>query len=123
MSPSSTSYTIQDPRKLLRHARVVAATHEQLQAVEPGPETVAQLAAGYRQTLDAVHEHLGDNLGAELRALSVPLEDAPSEGELRVAHAQLAGWLRGLMQTFEQAGALPPAGGSGLRPSDGHGYR
>jgi hypothetical protein len=78
---------------------------------------------------------LSDDLKEELARLSSPFEDAtPTEAELRVAQAQLVGWLEGLfhgiqatlfsqqmaaqaqLQEMRRRG-LPPGSGAG-QPAD-----
>jgi hypothetical protein len=47
-------------------------------------------------------EALSPDLQQELRMLALPFsEDAPSESELRIAHAQLVGWLEGLFHGIQ----------------------
>ena len=52
---------------------------------------VRELAAG-----------LPPDLAAELDRVSIPFDsDTPSESELRIAHAQLVGWLEGLFHGIQ----------------------
>jgi hypothetical protein len=46
---------------------------------------------------------LPENLEKELDALSVPFSEVPSESELRLAQAQLVGWLEGLFHGIQAA--------------------
>ncbi|MHC1557844.1 proteasome activator [Actinomycetospora sp. C-140] len=57
------------------------------------------------RAVDELATHLGPELREELRALDVPLPDAevPSDVELRIAQAQLVGWLEGLFQGAQMA--------------------
>ena len=60
-----------------------------------------------RERIDAsvkeLEEGLAPELTAELQRLSLPFtdEDLPSEAELRVAQAQLVGWLEGLFHGIQ----------------------
>lgn len=111
-TPATTTYTIDDPQKLLRLARVVMATRDQLQELDPGPELAEELGRAYADTIQAIHDTLGERLDAELDALTLQLPQQPSPTELRVAHAQLTGWLEGLFRGIQlaaaQGGAQPP---------------
>ncbi|GAA4880553.1 proteasome activator [Actinomycetospora straminea] len=55
--------------------------------------------------VDELVAHLGPELRAELRALDVglPADEVPSDLELRIAQAQLVGWLEGLFQGAQMA--------------------
>jgi hypothetical protein len=63
------------------------------------------------RTLKELGNALSDDLHHELEEIAIPLEDAPSESDLRVAHAQLVGWLEGLLQGIQAALLLRPGPG------------
>ncbi|WP_345415363.1 proteasome activator [Actinomycetospora chlora] len=57
------------------------------------------------RAMDELSTHLGPELREELQALEVPLpaDGVPSDVELRIAQAQLVGWLEGLFQGAQMA--------------------
>src|SRR6476619_7721440 len=59
--------------------------------------------------IDELHTHLTPDLRDELQRLALPLtrHTELSDAELRVAHAQLVGWLQGLLQTTQTALSEP----------------
>lgn len=59
-----------------------------------------RLREAHDRTLDELSEALSPSLRAELTSLTEPFDEeaAPSSSELRMAHAQLVGWLEGLFQ-------------------------
>lgn len=62
------------------------------------------LARIHSETMDALEDTMSEDLLDELRdfQLSVGSDGAPpSEGEIRIAQAQLVGWLQGLHQGFQ----------------------
>ncbi len=62
------------------------------------------LAKIHTETMDALEDTMSEDLLDELRdfQLSVGSDgEAPSEGEIRIAQAQLVGWLQGLHQGFQ----------------------
>jgi hypothetical protein len=70
----------------------------------------AQLDVGSRERLAEIYERsivelagaLSPDLQEELRMLALPFNDeVPSDSELRVAHAQLVGWLEGLFHGIQ----------------------
>ena len=101
---------------------------------EPSRERLAEI---YERSIVELSEALSPDLQEELRMLTLPFSaDAPSEAELRIAKAQLVGWLEGLFhgiqatlfaqqmaarQQIEQMRRLGPGGpdNPGDQPSDG----
>jgi hypothetical protein len=56
----------------------------------------------YQASLEELGEVLSDDLKEELATLSIAFDEtAPSDAELRVAHAQLVGWLEGLFHGIQ----------------------
>jgi hypothetical protein len=57
------------------------------------------------RAVDELAAHLGPELRRELQALDVPLPEGevPGDVELRIAQAQLVGWLEGLFQGAQMA--------------------
>ena len=102
---------------------------------EPGRD---RLKAIYEESVEQLAETLSPDLRDELARLAPPfVDDTPTEAELRVAQAQLVGWLEGLFhgiqatlfaqqmaarQQLEQMrGQLPPGQhGRGRRGATGH---
>jgi hypothetical protein len=62
-----------------------------------------RLAEVYERSVIEVSEALSPDLQEELRSLALPFEhdEVPSEAELRVAKAQLVGWLEGLFHGIQ----------------------
>jgi hypothetical protein len=63
----------------------------------------ARLAEIYETSVKELSEGLSDDLREELARLTAPFEEGtpPSEAELRVAQAQLVGWLEGLFHGIQ----------------------
>ena len=56
----------------------------------------------YEQSIRELADGLSPDLAAELDRMAPPFDDrAPSEAELRVAQAQLVGWLEGLFHGIQ----------------------
>ena len=62
-----------------------------------------RLADIYRNSIDQLKDSLSEDLRAELDSLALPLEADSSEAEIRVAQAQLLGWLEGLFHGIQAA--------------------
>jgi hypothetical protein len=62
----------------------------------------ARMADIYETSVRELGEVLSPELKDELARLSLPFDaDSPSEAELRIAHAQLIGWLEGLFHGIQ----------------------
>jgi hypothetical protein len=95
---------IEQPAKVMRIGTMIKQLLEEVRA--------APLDEAGRQRLREIHEksikELEDGLAPELRdeleRLSLPFGgDVPSEAELRIAQAQLVGWLEGLFHGIQTA--------------------
>ncbi|HWC12524.1 MAG TPA: proteasome activator, partial [Acidimicrobiales bacterium] len=93
---------IESPAKGLR---IGAMTKELLEEVRRAPLDEAgrtRLREIYETSVRELGECIADDLRDELARLSSPFESAsPSEAELRVAQAQLVGWLEGLFHGIQ----------------------
>ena len=67
---------------------------------EPSRERLAEI---YERSIVEISEALSPDLAEELHVLALPFKDGeiPTEGELRVAKAQLVGWLEGLFHGIQ----------------------
>jgi len=95
--------TITEPAKLLRIASMVRELLEQTRQTtldEPGRKRLADI---YGRAVGELSEVLSPDLREELGQLAPPMEAVPTEAELRVAQAQLVGWLEGLFHGIQAA--------------------
>ncbi len=63
----------------------------------------ARLRQIYERSVDELRDVLPDELERELQEFILPLEGVPTESEMRVAQAQLVGWLEGLFHGIQAA--------------------
>jgi hypothetical protein len=92
---------VSEPSKLIR---IASMTRAMLEVVREAPLDEAgrqRLVAIYDQSIDELREVLSDDLVEELDAVFIPITDVPSEAELRIAQAQLVGWLEGLFHGIQ----------------------
>jgi hypothetical protein len=95
--------SITQPAKLLRIASMVRELLEQTRQAsldEPGRKRLADV---YQRAVGELSEVLSPDLREELGQLAPPVEGVPTEAELRVAQAQLVGWLEGLFHGIQAA--------------------
>jgi hypothetical protein len=100
---AASAETITEPAKLLRIASMVRELLEETRAAsvdEPGRKRLREI---YDRSVGELREVLSDDLQQELDELAPPLEGVPSESEMRVAQAQLVGWLEGLFHGIQAA--------------------
>ncbi len=94
--------SVERPAKVLR---IGSMTKQLLDEVRQAPLDAASRARMkdiYEQSVRELADGLSPDLAAELDRLSLPFEsDIPSEAELRVAQAQLVGWLEGLFHGIQ----------------------
>ena len=94
---------IQRPGQLLRIAAMVRELLGDVRASTPDEAGRKRLREVYDRALSALREGLSDELQQELDTLTIPLEGTPSASEIRLAQAQLVGWLEGLFQGIQAA--------------------
>lgn len=94
---------VESPAKIIRIGAMVKQLLEEVRSVTLDEEARDQLRSVYRTSIDELKTALSDDLGAELDRLVPPFDggDLPTEAELRVAQAQLVGWLEGLFHGIQ----------------------
>ncbi len=102
--------TITEPAKLLRIASMVRELLDETRQASLDEAGRARLADVYHRAVEALTEVLSPDLQEELGGLAPPLEGVPSESEIRVAQAQLVGWLEGLFHGIQAAMFAQQAG-------------
>lgn len=92
---------VSEPSKLIRIASMTRAMLEEVREAALDEAGRQRLVAIYDQSIDELREVLSDDLVEELNAVFLPITDVPSEAELRIAQAQLVGWLEGLFHGIQ----------------------
>ena len=125
--------TVTAPAKVMRIGSMVKQLLEEVKASDLDEESRERLAEIYERSIAELSVALSPDLQHELHMLTLPFKDgvAPSSGEIRVAHAQLVGWLEGLFhgiqatlfaqqlaarQQLEQMRGIPAGAGQGIDP-------
>jgi len=95
--------TVTEPAKVMRIGSMVKQLLDEAHATaldEPSRERLAEI---YERSIIELSEALSPDLQEELRMLALPFHDGtvPTEAELRVAKAQLVGWLEGLFHGIQ----------------------
>lgn len=93
---------VEQPAKLLRIGSMVKQLLEEVREAPLDEASRVRLREVYEQSIRELASGLSPDLAAELDRVSIPFNDGtPSDAELRVAHAQLVGWLEGLFHGIQ----------------------
>jgi Protein of unknown function (DUF2587) len=95
--------SITEPAKLLRIASMVRELLDETRQASLDDPGRARLRQIYDRSVGELREVLSPDLQEELASLAPPMEGVPSESEIRVAQAQLVGWLEGLFHGIQAA--------------------
>src|ERR1700735_3225837 len=91
-----------EPAKVLRIGSMVKTLLDEVRQAPLDEKSRARLREIYEQSIHDLSEGLSPDLVAELDRMALPFDDkAPSESELRIAQAQLVGWLEGLFHGIQ----------------------
>jgi len=127
-SDGETTETVTAPAKVMRIGSMVKQLLEEVKSADLDERSRERLGEIYERSIVELSEALSPDLRQELQMLALPFTDGetPTLGEIRVAHAQLVGWLEGLFhgiqatlfaqqlaarQQLEQMRAIPPGAG------------
>lgn len=95
---------IQEPGKLMRIALMLREMQEEARRAEVDAAGRDRLRLVHEKALTQLKSVLSGDLVDELSDLTLPFEEGtPTESEIRVAQAQLIGWLEGLFQGIQAA--------------------
>jgi hypothetical protein len=95
--------TITEPGKVMRIGSMVKQLLEEVKSGSLDEASRERLAEIYERSVAELSEAMSPDLQEELRTLALPFTDdhVPSESELRIAKAQLVGWLEGLFHGIQ----------------------
>jgi Protein of unknown function (DUF2587) len=129
---ADTTELITEPGKVMRIGSMVKQLLEEVRSGSLDLASRERLAEIYERSIVELADAMSPDLQEELHNLALPFTEGtvPSESELRVAKAQLVGWLEGLFhgiqatlfaqqlaarQQYEQMRQLPPGSTQGQR--------
>jgi hypothetical protein len=102
-APDDSVMTVSEPAKVMRIGTMIKQLLEEVRSTEldePGRDRLREI---YETSVSELAEALSPDLKDELQRLALPFDDneVPSEAELRIAQAQLVGWLEGLFHGIQ----------------------
>jgi hypothetical protein len=94
---------VTEPAKVMRIGSMVRQLLDEVRQAPLDEASRERLAEVYERSVTEVAEALSPDLAEELRSLALPFDDevVPSDAELRIAQAQLVGWLEGLFHGIQ----------------------
>ncbi|QLQ09262.1 MAG: bacterial proteasome activator family protein [Nocardioidaceae bacterium] len=95
---------VEQPAKVMRVGSMIRQLLEEVKSAPLDEAARQRLADIYRSSIKELEDGLAPELVDELERLSLPFtSETPSEAELRIAQAQLVGWLEGLFHGIQTA--------------------
>ncbi len=104
-SGSSVIGLIEQPAKVMRIGSMIKQLLEEVRAAPLDEAGRSRLAQIHERSIKELEAGLAPELVEELERISLPFGEGtvPSEAELRIAQAQLVGWLEGLFHGIQTA--------------------
>ena len=104
-NPDSSDEQVTEPAKVMRIGRMISRLLDEVKDAPLDDASRARLREIHAQSIDELAGGLDEGLAEELRRITTPfaVDVTPSDAELRIAQAQLVGWLEGLFQGLQTA--------------------
>ena len=99
----NTDEMVTEPAKVMRIGSMIRQMLEEVRNTPLDDATRERLAEIYERSIVELSEAISPDLRQELQMLALPFKDGeiPSDAELRLAKAQLVGWLEGLFHGIQ----------------------
>ena len=96
---------VEQPGKVMRIGTMIKQLLEEVRAAPLDEASRNRLREIHENSIKELEDGLAPELREELHRLSLPFTDdsTPSDAELRIAQAQLVGWLEGLFHGIQTA--------------------
>ncbi len=95
---------VEQPAKVMRIGTMIKQLLDEVRSAPLDDAARTRLAEIHARSLHELEEGLSPELVDELERITLPLtNDTPSDAELRIAQAQLVGWLEGLFHGIQTA--------------------
>jgi hypothetical protein len=104
-SEGSVADLVEQPAKVMRIGSMIKQLLEEVRTAPLDDASRTRLRDIHRRSIAELEQGLAPELVEELERLSLPFTDerVPSDAELRIAQAQLVGWLEGLFHGIQTA--------------------
>ena len=104
-SEPSITDMVEQPAKVMRIGSMIKQLLEEVRVAPLDEKSRARLKEIHKSSIEELEKGLAPELIDELERLSLPFteDELPTESELRIAQAQLVGWLEGLFHGIQTA--------------------
>ena len=100
--PGRSGEFVEHPAKVMRIGSMVKQLLDEVRSAPLDEKSRSRMKEIYERSIRELSEGLSPDLAEELVDLTTPFTDGPpSDAELRVAQAQLVGWLEGLFHGIQ----------------------
>ena len=101
----SVTEMVEQPAKVMRIGNMIRQLLDEVKAAPLDEASRQRLRSIHSASLDELKEGLAPELVEELDRITLPFgaEETPTDAELRIAQAQLVGWLEGLFHGIQTA--------------------
>ncbi|WP_018654351.1 bacterial proteasome activator family protein [Actinomadura flavalba] len=101
--PKNVAEMVEQPAKVMRIGGMIRQLLDEVKAAPLDEASRARLREIHQSSIKELEDGLAPELIEELERLSLPFAEGeiPSEAELRIAQAQLVGWLEGLFHGIQ----------------------
>jgi hypothetical protein len=102
---ASVTDQVSEPAKVMRIATMIRQLLDEVKSAPLDDASRQRMRSIYTTSVSELKQGLAPDLVTELEQLSLPFssEATPSDAELRIAQAQLVGWLEGLFHGIQTA--------------------
>jgi Bacterial proteasome activator len=96
---------VEEPAKVMRIGNMIRQLLDEVKSAPLDDASRQRLRAIHQASINELKDGLAPELADELERITLPFSDAttPSDAELRIAQAQLVGWLEGLFHGIQTA--------------------
>ena len=103
-TPAESGESIERPAKVMRIGSMIKQLLDEVQKAPLDAASRTRMKEIYERSVLELSDGLSPELVAELDRLALPFgTDEPTDAELRIAQAQLVGWLEGLFHGIQAA--------------------
>jgi hypothetical protein len=104
-APTNPADLVEQPAKVMRIGSMIKQLLEEVRGAPLDEAGRVRLAEIHRRSIKELEDGLAPELIEELERIALPFkeDEAPTDAELRIAQAQLVGWLEGLFHGIQTA--------------------
>src|SRR5215216_3078687 len=103
--PKSVTDMVEEPAKVMRISNMIRQLLAEVKSAPLDEASRQRLRSIHETSISELKDGLSPELSEELERITLPFSDdaTPSDDELRIAQAQLVGWLEGLFHGIQTA--------------------